>query len=88
MSRTTALDRLPRELDYRENDGLEVWLLWDESADRLFVLVVDSRAEDFFELTVSAEDAFDAFHHPYAYAASSGVTYRAAQRPEAVTAER
>jgi hypothetical protein len=75
----------PRELDHRAGDGVEVWLLWTESTSRLFVLVVDSKLEDSFELDVDAADALDAFRHPYAYAAFRRVTYRTAVAGRATT---
>jgi hypothetical protein len=78
MTMTTPTSQLPNELAYRANDGLEVWLLWTRSSNRLFVLVVDSRLDDSFELDVSAEEALDAFHHPYAYASFRGVGFRPA----------
>jgi hypothetical protein len=82
MNRTRTLDRLPLELDYRANDGVEVWLLWTPADDRLFVLVVDTKAEDSFEVDVDAASAVDAFHHPYAYAAARGIEYRASRKRE------
>jgi hypothetical protein len=82
MTRTETIDRLPLELDYRASDGVEVWLLWTRNADRLFVLVVDSKAEDSFEIDVDATCAVDAFHHPYAYAAARGIEYRASRKRE------
>ena len=82
MNRTRTLDRLPFELDYRANDGVEVWLLWTRGGDRLFVLVVDTKAEDAFEIDVDAAHAVDAFHHPYAYAAARGIAYRASRKRE------
>jgi hypothetical protein len=78
MTMTTATEHLPHELAHRANDGLEVWLLWTRVTNRLFVLVVDSRLDDSFELDVSAEEALDAFHHPFAYASFRGVGYRPA----------
>ena len=78
MSPTTTPTEAPLELDHRAGDGLEVWLLWTASTNRLFVLVVDTKLEDAFELDVAAQDALDAFRHPYAYAAFGHVTYRAA----------
>ena len=57
-----------RELDHRNNDGIEVWLLWDSHADRVFVSVEDHRRDRSFHMSVDAADALDAFHHPYAYA--------------------
>ena len=64
-----------RELAYRANDGVEVSLLWSAHGDRLTVLVVDSKADESFELPATHEDALDVFYHPYAYAALRGVAY-------------
>ena len=80
MIRTDTLARLPKELAYRASDGLEVWLLWNPAADRLLVVVVDARTDDSFELDVTSEIAMDAFHHPYAYAATRGVHFVAGTR--------
>lgn len=80
MNHSTTSDGLPRELAYRAADGLEVWLLWTEADNRLFVLVVDSRLGGAFELTVKSSNALDAFHHPYAYAAFRGMEYEPAWR--------
>ena len=80
MKRTDTIQRLPRELAYRENEGIDVWLLWGKGDDRLFVLVHDARFEDSFELDVEPANALDAFQHPYAYAAFRGLEYRTAER--------
>jgi hypothetical protein len=84
MTRSRTIDRLPQELAYRANHGIEVWLLWTREANRLFVLVVDSKGDDTFEVDVDAGHALDAFHHPYAYAAALGIVYRASDKREAV----
>jgi hypothetical protein len=63
------------ELAHRESGGVEVALLWDSSTDRLTVRVVDAGSGDSFELPVESADALDAFRHPYAYAARSGVAF-------------
>jgi hypothetical protein len=60
-----------RELAYREADGVEVALLWPVGARSVVVRVVDWRAGQSFELSVRGERALDAFHHPYAYAATT-----------------
>lgn len=56
-----------RELDQRNNDGIEVTLLWDSVADRVFISVVDGRRGTSLRVDVDPADALDAFHHPYAY---------------------
>jgi hypothetical protein len=59
-----------RELAFRENDGLEVRLVWDSRSDRLIVSVVDLKRGDFLALEVARDKALDAFYHPFSYAAS------------------
>jgi hypothetical protein len=80
MTNMTGSDSVPRELAYRASDGVEVWLLWRKSDDRLFVLVVDAKTDDSFEIDVEADHALDAVEHPYAYAASRGIAYRGSRR--------
>src|SRR6266536_3171988 len=69
-----------RELDYRSNDGLEVALLWRPETNRISVTVFDAKTGDDFDLDVDPADATDAFHHPYAYAASRGLHFVAGTR--------
>jgi hypothetical protein len=78
MTATTTPIEAPKELDYRAADGVEVWLLWTQSTSRLFVLVVDSKLDESFELDVDPADALNAFKHPFAYAAFRRVAYRTA----------
>jgi hypothetical protein len=66
-----------RELDFRSSDGLEVALLWEPATSRVTVSVYDVKTGDDFEVEVSGSEAMDAFHHPYAYAASNGVHFLA-----------
>ena len=76
MRSTDTIYRLPTELAYRENEGIQVWLMWRKADDRLFVVVRDERREESFELDVEAATALDAFHHPYAHAAFRGLEVR------------
>jgi hypothetical protein len=69
-----------RELDFRSNDGLEVALLWQPEVDRVSVTVFDAKSGDDFEIEVDPAEAMDAFHHPYAYAASRGLHFVAGTR--------
>ena len=68
-----AIDATPataggwRELASRDNDGLEVSLLWSKSADRVRLVVADTRLEVDFELDVAGADALAAFYHPFSY---------------------
>ena len=69
-----------RELDDRVNDGLEVTLLGQADTDSVTVKVFDGKTGDDFDLSVDPADAMDAFHHPYAYAASRGLHFVAGTR--------
>jgi hypothetical protein len=69
-----------RELDFRTSDGLEITLLWDTKTNGLTVAVFDSKSGDDFQIEVSSDEAMDAFHHPYAYAATQGVHFLAGVR--------
>jgi len=67
------ITQIPIELDRRENDGIAVSLLWRKDGNVVSVAVTDDRTGTDFELVVPADRARDAFHHPYAYAAGSGL---------------
>jgi hypothetical protein len=69
-----------RQLDFRSTDGLEVTLHWQPETNRVSVSVFDAKTGDDFELDVEPADAMDAFHHPYAYAASRGLHFVAGTR--------
>ena len=64
-----------RELDFRSNNGLEVALLWEPETNRVSVSVFDRQSGDDFTLEVDPAEALDAFHHPYALAATRGVHF-------------
>ena len=74
-SSQTTIDASPpasgdwRELASRDNDGLEVSLLWSKSADRVRLVVADTRLEVDFELDVASAEALAAFYHPFSYLA-------------------
>jgi hypothetical protein len=75
---TATVDLLPdepeqisavHELDFRKNDGISVTLFWDRSENRTYVSVNDGKTGESFEIDVRKDmDAYDVFHHPYAYA--------------------
>jgi hypothetical protein len=69
-----------RELASRESDGLEVSLLWNPASDAVKVAVADSRLDHDFELHVPGADALAAFYHPFAFAASEGMSFEFAER--------
>ena len=56
-----------RELARRSADGIDVALLWDSRANRVFVVVDDEGRGERFRIAVGNRGALDAFHHPYAY---------------------
>ena len=85
MVQAATVELFPKELAFRAGDGVEVSLLWRPRTNRLTVCVVDTKGDDLFEVDVESRSALDAFEHPYAYAAASGVGFRAGAR-EAVCA--
>ena len=68
MTATAISDR--RELAHRTSDGIEVTLLWSKASDRITIAVIDTRSDEALEFEVDGGAAFDAFNHPYAYAAA------------------
>jgi hypothetical protein len=60
---------MTKELAYRQNDGVEVTLLWYCDEDSVTINVFDSKFDHGFEVGVPRDRALDAFYHPFAYAA-------------------
>ena len=58
-----------KELAYRNQNGLEVTLLWDSRSNEVSVEVIDLDDSGFC-LPIAGHLALDAFHHPYAYVQS------------------
>lgn len=75
-TRTNTSEQRFQELAYRENEGIEVSLLWDAADSSVSVFVSDATTDDSFELAVEGENPLEVFNHPYAYAASRGIQYR------------
>lgn len=73
MQFTFDITQIPLELDRRESDGISVSLLWRKQGNVVSVAVTDDRTGADFEMVVPGDRARDAFHHPYAYAAGSGL---------------
>jgi hypothetical protein len=70
-----------QELDHRSNDRIDVWLLWRESDNQVFVSVADEKTGDTFTIELrEGEKPLDVFHHPYAYAAFHGIDVSAEPR--------
>jgi 1,4-alpha-glucan branching enzyme len=59
-----------KELAQRASNGIEVTLFWRKPTTRVTIEVSDVRLGESFEFEVDGSKALDAFHHPYAYAAS------------------
>ena len=55
------------ELDYRQNGGIAVSLLWDRTTDELTVVVSDDPTGESFLLPAAAGEALEVFRHPFAY---------------------
>jgi hypothetical protein len=70
MSTVAATDDSLRELAYREGDGLEVTLMWNQQDDELLVSVTDARTGVAFALHAPRDKALDVFYHPFSCAAS------------------
>jgi hypothetical protein len=87
MSQITTTPTLFEELDYRESDGIEVWLLWDRASDEVVVVVADEKTNETFEVTTCGREPLDVFRHPYAYRGcpSSAEPPPAATRPAQAT---
>jgi hypothetical protein len=67
MSHHQALPASYRELNQRTADGLTVTLEWNPTAAALRIVLVD-RESPAVSFPVRAEDASDAFVHPFVYA--------------------
>ena len=59
-----------KELAHRNQNGLEVTLLWDPPSNQVSVEVIDHLEDSSFHLPIAGHLALDAFHHPYAYVQS------------------
>jgi hypothetical protein len=64
-----------RELAVRASNGLEVGLYWSKTTSRVTVEVFDQRLDEGFEFEIDGSHALDAFHHPYAFAATRDVHF-------------
>jgi hypothetical protein len=64
------MDEQTIELAQRHGGGIVVRLLWTRSDDSVRIAVEDERTGEVFELNVRREQAYDAYTHPFAYAAA------------------
>jgi hypothetical protein len=63
-----AVDVETRELAYRRNGALDIFLFWHPDEDAVSVRVEDLRTGVRIEMEVDPRDALAAFRHPFAYA--------------------
>ena len=59
-----------REMNYRESDGLRVWLLWDDTHNEVLVALTDAKTGEDVAFGISPGYANDAFRHPFCYLAN------------------
>ena len=59
---------MTRELAHRENDGIEIALLWRRDDDSVEIDVRDAKSERHLAFAVPRDCALDAFYHPFLYA--------------------
>jgi hypothetical protein len=59
---------MTEELAHRENDGLEVSLLWRRDDDSVAIDVHDAKCDVHLVFGVPRDRALDAFNHPFLYA--------------------
>jgi hypothetical protein len=72
------------ELASRESAGIQVSLFWSREDNTLSVVVRDARTSEEFALAAEPAEAMDVFRHPFAYAASRGVTSTLSSEAEPV----
>jgi hypothetical protein len=57
-----------RELAYRRNGALDIYLLWQPADDAVKIRVEDLRTGVRIEIDVEQRSALAAFRHPFSYA--------------------
>lgn len=57
-----------RELAYRRDHGIEVFLYWHKKTNVLSIMLTDINANQSQNFTVPNDKGLDAFYHPYVYA--------------------
>ena len=63
----TAAEVAERELAYRRNGALDIYLLWQPADDAVKIRVEDLRTGVRIEIDVEQRSALEAFRHPFAY---------------------
>jgi hypothetical protein len=64
------MDEQTIELAERHGGGIVVRLFWRRGEDSVRIAVADEQTGEEFELNVAREQAYDAYNHPFAYAAA------------------
>lgn len=62
-----------RELARRVGAGFEVALFWDAAEDSTSVEIWHAASHETLRFVVAAEDALDAFYHPFAHLSVAAV---------------
>jgi hypothetical protein len=73
MTVATFTQTARRELAHRATGGLEVTLYWHTNDDSTSIEIHQTATEETISFFVPPERALDAFHHPFAQLASTGV---------------
>jgi hypothetical protein len=63
-----ATDVVERELAYRRNGALDIYLIWHPAHDAVSIRVEDQRTGVRVEMDVDQRSALEAFRHPFSYA--------------------
>jgi hypothetical protein len=72
-----------RELAHRCADGIDVTLLWWSVDDSVSVRVFDHESGRSYEIPARRDQAMNAFHHPFVYAALEQLHAQQASLPAA-----
>jgi hypothetical protein len=75
MPATSRTDSPLRELAHRVSSGAEIRLFWNERTGAVTVWVWNQDSGQQAEFAVAPAKALDAYYHPYAHAASLGVSW-------------
>ena len=63
----TVAQETVRELAYRVNDGIHVFLFWHPADDSVSVRVDDHTTGERFDVPVKRHEALFAFNHPFVF---------------------
>lgn len=80
MPGTSLTDSPLRELASRVSSGAETTLFWNERTGAVIVWVRNRDSGQQMEFAAAPAKALEAFYHPYAHAASLGVSWHDALR--------